>query len=95
MTETIPADRLLHQVAEFLYITMLSNPNLGAGDARNGALEIEAKVGTLVDKNNNERLNLPITTPCALHEGFSKSHVRFESFITEVSISCQVLDGVC
>ena len=95
VTETIPADRLLHQVAEFLYITMLSNPNLGAGDARNGALEIEAKVGTLVDKNNNERLNLPITTPCALHEGFSKSHVRFESFITEVSISCQVLDGVC
>lgn len=87
VTGTLPADHLMHHVAEFLYITMLSHPDLGAGGSKDGALEIEAKVGTLVDKNENDRLKLPVTTPCALHEGFSKSHVRFESFITEVGHS--------
>lgn len=81
----IPADRLLHQIATFLYVAMLSDPELGAGDARNGSLEIEAKIGTLVDKTTDERLSLPVTTPCVLDEGFSKNRVRFESFMTEVS----------
>ncbi|KAF2148755.1 mRNA triphosphatase CET1 [Myriangium duriaei CBS 260.36] len=83
MTETLPADRLIHEIANFLYITMMTNPEIGAGDPRNGSLEIEAKIGTLVDKNSNDRLNLPVATPCLLEEGFSKSRVRFESFMTE------------
>lgn len=88
MTETLPADRLLHQIATFLYITMLSKPDLGAGDPRNGSLEIEAKVGTLVDKGTDQRLNLPVTTPCVLNEGFSRTHLRFESFMTESQHRC-------
>jgi len=80
-----PADRLVHRIATFLYRTMLTRPQLGAGDPTNGSLEIEAKIGTLVDRNTNERIQLPVVTPCVLDENFSKTRCRFESFMNEVS----------
>jgi len=50
-----------------------------------GAFEIEAKLGTLVDRGTRDRLRFPNTTAMVLDPGFSAQSVAFESFMGEVS----------
>lgn len=63
---------------------MLSRSDVGVGDARNGALEIEAKLGTLCDRSTGDRIRFPLMTTAVLDPGWSRDHVRFESKMTEV-----------
>ena len=81
---TEPTEPFIHAVGDYLFTEMLMRHDVGVGDARNGALEIEAKLGALVDRNTDQRLRFPIMTPTVLSREFSQN-VRFESFMTEVS----------
>lgn len=86
ITDTKPRDELVRQVADFLYLTMLRRENIGTGDATRGALEVEAKFGTLIDRNTSERLALPVMTKTVLHQDFSDRNIRFESQMSEVKL---------
>ena len=85
ITNSAPPNDLVRTVSDFLFINMLSRPNIGVGDPRNGALEIEAKIGQLIDRRTNSRLFLPVDTMTALKAGFSREHIKFESFMNEAS----------
>lgn len=85
ITDTEPADQFLHSVCAFLYRELSARPDLGAGDARNGQLEIEAKIGTLVDRDSGQRIRFPVQNAVVLDPGWSPRQLKFESFMTEVN----------
>ena len=87
ITDYKPMEPILQVVGEFIYKQLLSRPELITGDAKAGGIEIEAKIGTLFDRRNNDRLSIPVLTPTIIHEQFSHANIRFESAMTTVSTS--------
>ncbi|KAJ9626986.1 hypothetical protein H2203_003444 [Taxawa tesnikishii (nom. ined.)] len=88
ITDSEPTPGLLHELCDFLFTTMMLHyPDVGVGDPRQGGLEIEAKLGTLVDKDTEQRLFLPVTNPVALNRDFSRERTRFVSSMTEAQHS--------
>ncbi|THZ86599.1 mRNA triphosphatase CET1 [Aureobasidium pullulans] len=75
-------DAFLTQIEKYLFDEMLIRPDVGVGDATSGALEIEAKLGTLIDRNTEQRVQLPVLTPVVLDRNMS-TRLRFESMMTE------------
>ncbi|KAF2224559.1 CYTH-like domain-containing protein [Elsinoe ampelina] len=61
----------------------LRRPELMASNLGGGNIEIEAKIGTLVDIDTKARLQLPIVTTAVLHEEYSK-RLKFESMMNEL-----------
>lgn len=47
-----------------------------------GAFEIEAKLGTLIDRNTDQRVSFPATTETVLDPTWSRTNVRFESSVS-------------
>jgi polynucleotide 5'-triphosphatase len=68
-------------VADFLYLNVVSRGDLGELASRGVDIEIEAKLGQLVDKETNERYRLPVQSECILMDS---SRVGFRSSMTEV-----------
>lgn len=82
-----PADDFLREIGEFLFAHATRN-DIGTGDLRSGALEIEAKLGMLIDKQTGQRVATMGRTNTVLDHSITNSgRIRFESFMTEVSIS--------
>lgn len=84
LTDTLPVPDIVKAVGDYLMHEMLTRGDVGVGDARNGALEIEAKLGTLCDRHTGGRIRFPLMTAAVLDPGWSKENVRFESKMTEV-----------
>ncbi|KAI4721897.1 mRNA triphosphatase CET1 [Aureobasidium sp. EXF-10727] len=76
------SDQFTLHVGKYLFEEILSRADVGVGNAHNGALEIEAKLGTLVDRNTDQRVHLPVQNPVVLDRNMS-SRLRFESHMTE------------
>ncbi|KAH0163861.1 mRNA triphosphatase CET1, partial [Aureobasidium melanogenum] len=76
------SDQFALQVGKYLFEEILRRSDVGVGNAHNGALEIEAKLGTLVDRNTDQRVHLPVLNPVVLDRNMS-SRLRFESHMTE------------
>jgi polynucleotide 5'-triphosphatase len=76
------SDQFTLQVGKYLYEEMLMKSDVGVGNAHNGALEIEAKLGTLVAKSTDQRVHLPVQNPVVLDRNMS-SQLRFESHMSE------------
>ena len=68
-------------VADFLYLNVVSRGDLGELASRGVDIEIEAKLGQLVDKETNERYRLPVQSECILMDS---NRVGFRSSMTEV-----------
>jgi len=68
-------------VADFLYINVLNRSDLGELASRGVEIEIEAKLGQLIDKETNERYSLPVTSECILMDSARRG---FRSSMTEV-----------
>lgn len=68
-------------VADFLYINVLNRSDLGELASRGVEIEIEAKLGQLIDKETQERYSLPVVSECILAE---TARVGFKSSMTEV-----------
>ena len=83
ITGVKPAQALTTQVADFLFMHVVSRPDLGELASRNVEIEIESKLGQLINIENNERLSLPVTTECAISEAYRL--VGFRSAMTEVT----------
>lgn len=86
----IPYEELTREISNFLYGNALSVPGFdepgGIACENNGQLEIEAKLGRIIDKKTNKRLYLPIKTESVIDDTPTGLDVAFESSMTEVGV---------
>jgi hypothetical protein len=79
----VPITSLVKKVMDWLYMSLSANADIGL-NPREGAIEIEAKIGTLVDGDNRDRLALPVTSATVLDQRTSE-RTRFESQMLEAA----------
>lgn len=75
-----PFDMMTKLVADFLYTNVCSRSDLGELGSRGVEIEIEAKLGQLIDRETNDRYYLPVTSECILN---GNARVGFKSSMTE------------
>ncbi|KAL2061189.1 hypothetical protein VTL71DRAFT_7462 [Oculimacula yallundae] len=80
ITNTKPVEQMTKIVADFLYLNVVSRGDLGELASRGVEIEIEAKLGHIIDKDTHERYQLPVKTECVLMEN---ARVGFQSSMTE------------
>lgn len=93
ITNVIPYEEITRIIMDFLFIEVVERKDVGANaagaDLVQGAhLEVEAKLGQLIDKNTNDRVRLPITTECVFNKEDPSWRTTFRSSMTEV---CYIL----
>jgi hypothetical protein len=76
-----PFEQMTKLVADFLYMNVVSRGDLGELASRGVEIEIEAKLGQLIDRETNERYYLPVKSECILNDS---ARVGFRSSMTEV-----------
>jgi polynucleotide 5'-triphosphatase len=76
-----PFEEVPKKVADWLYHHVVTRPDAGELASRGVEVEIEAKLGQLIDKATNERFRLPIESECILS---NTGKVSFKSSMTEV-----------
>lgn len=64
----------------------------GANSSPEGVVEIEAKIGTLIDRSTGQRLALPIQSEVVIHPNYD---LTFESMMTEVSTRHRDMVELC
>lgn len=77
-----PPAPITKQIADFLYVTVIARGDWNQLMSHKIAIEVEAKLGTLIDKSTNQRLELPIASEAVLTHGMS-SKVAFRSEMQE------------
>lgn len=77
-----PYPDMLRSLQDWLYVKLAENADVG-NDPATGAIEIEAKIGTLIQETTGDRVRLPVTTIGLIHPDANK-HYRFESRMEEV-----------
>ena len=92
VTDTEPADELIKNVADFIFPLVVTKDDVGVAPAGGGrglgaVLEIEAKIGKLIDRNTNDRLRLPVLNECMVSHADPNLRIAFESSMTEVSLA--------
>ena len=88
----IPAEELVRIVSDWLFQNVVQRDDVGVGPAGGGAgggavLEIEAKIGQLIDKNTNDRIRLPVLNECVVSHTDPSMRIAFKSSMTEVGPS--------
>lgn len=91
-TNVIPAEELVRIVSDWLFQYVVQRVDVGVGPAGGGTdggavLEIEAKIGQLIDKNTNDRLRLPVLNECVVSHTDPSVRIAFKSSMTEVGPS--------
>jgi hypothetical protein len=81
ITSWVPQEQLSKTVADFLFQTVVLNEDMGEIQSRGVKFEIEAKLGILIDKNTNQRVELPVMTECVLND--AGNWLGFRSTMTE------------
>lgn len=76
-----PQEEVTKLVADFLFMHVVNREDTRELASRGVEIEIEAKLGQLVSKETNQRLNLPIRSETILMEN---QFVGFKSTMTEV-----------
>lgn len=89
IVNVFPFEELTRVVSDFLFNEVVRRDDVGAGPAGGGVgmgavLEIEAKLGQLIDKETNERLRLPVMSECVLSPHDPGLKTAFKSSMTEV-----------
>ncbi len=85
----IPHEELTRAISDFLFLNVVSVPGIGepvVSCGISGQLEIEAKLGKIIDRKTDERLQLPILTESVINDSPTGLDVAFESSMTEVSV---------
>jgi polynucleotide 5'-triphosphatase len=83
-----PYEEISKLVADWLYVTVVSRDDAGELASRGVEVEIEAKLGQLINKDTNDRFILPVKSECILAD---TGRVSFQSSMTEVSLNKLVL----
>jgi hypothetical protein len=97
ITNEIPLTDTSRAIADFLFRFVIGNEDFNQIQSRGVHFEIEAKLGTLIDKHDNQPLRFPILTECILSEdgdwnnrlGFRSNmsegqHRQFNEFLNEM-----------
>lgn len=84
----MPSEEIIRVISDFLFAEVVCRDDVGAGPAGGGAvrgavLEVEAKIGQLIDKNSNDRLRLPVMTECVVSKNDPSLRLAFKSSMTE------------
>lgn len=88
ITNVIPAEELTRGVMDYLIQTVVQmngvafGPAGGSTTGRGAMVEIEAKIGQIIDKNTNDRLRLPVMTECLLSRTDPNLRTAFRSSMT-------------
>lgn len=79
-------DDITKYVADFLFrnVVMQNDPDLVRGGPNSPVIEIEAKIGHIINRENDERFQLPILTETVFHTERMQQNMRFRSSMTEV-----------
>ncbi|OAA52112.1 mRNA capping enzyme, beta subunit, structural domain protein [Metarhizium rileyi] len=80
ITGVKPYEEISKTVADFIFIHVVNNPDIKEIRSRGILFEIEAKLGTLIDKDTNYRVDRLLDTECVLHD---TGRVAFKSSMTE------------
>ncbi|KAH0595125.1 hypothetical protein MHUMG1_06874 [Metarhizium humberi] len=80
ITGVKPYEEISKTVADFVFIHVVNNPDIKEITSRGIQFEIEAKLGTLIDKDTNYRVDRLLDTECVLHD---TGRVAFKSSMTE------------
>lgn len=91
----IPTEELVRIISDWLFQNVVQRADVGVGPAGGGTgggavLEIEAKIGQLIDKNTNDRLRLPVMNECVVSHSDPNIRIAFKSSMTEVGPSLSV-----
>jgi polynucleotide 5'-triphosphatase len=78
-----PTDAMAKEVADWLFRNVVSRADIGELTSRGVEVEIEAKLGQLIDKDTGVRYRLPIRSEAVLSE---TNRIAFRSTMTEVCI---------
>ena len=68
-------------VADFLFLHVVNRNDMGELASRGVEVEIEAKLGQLIDKDSRQRYQLPVRSECILMDN---NRVSFVSSMTQV-----------
>ncbi|KAL8903775.1 MAG: hypothetical protein Q9207_003699 [Kuettlingeria erythrocarpa] len=88
ITDVIPAEELTRTVMDYLIHTVVQmngvafGPAGGSATGRGAVVEIEAKIGQIIDQNTNDRLRLPVETECVLSRNDPNLRTQFRSSMT-------------
>ena len=82
VTPIVPPNPITKQIADFLYVTVIDRNDWNQLLSHKIQIEVEAKLGTLIDKGTNQRLELPIASEAVLTHGMV-SKVAFRSEMVE------------
>jgi hypothetical protein len=91
ITGFIPHEEVTKLLCDFLFQHVVMRNDVGAGPAGSAAagqgaiIEIEAKLGHVMDMDRGERLNLPILTETVVNRDIPRFRTSFESSMTVVS----------
>ncbi|KAI3319307.1 mRNA triphosphatase CET1 [Xylariaceae sp. AK1471] len=79
---SVPIDTISRRAADFFVFYVLDGPNPDELRARGATIEIEAKLGTIIDKSTNDRIELRMVDAgdCIIQEG---SRIAFRSSMNE------------
>ncbi|KAI9674872.1 MAG: mRNA-capping enzyme subunit beta [Trizodia sp. TS-e1964] len=85
---TVPYEEVTRVISDFLFVQVVRREDVAVSSinepGRPGAqLEIEAKIGQLIDKYTNVRLKLPVLNECVVSQNDSSLKVNFKSSMTE------------
>jgi len=83
VTGDVPQSSLTKVVADFLFATMLKNDSIEEIQRLPVQFEVEAKLGTVIDRSTKQRLQLPVLSDCVV-DGGQGDWVGFRSSMTEV-----------
>ena len=86
----IPSEELTRVVSDWLFEHVVLREDVGVGPAGGAAdqgavLEIEAKIGQLMDKNTNDRIRIPVLNECVVSHTDPNLKIAFKSSMTEGS----------
>ncbi|KAL8765801.1 MAG: hypothetical protein Q9194_006459 [Teloschistes cf. exilis] len=88
ITNVIPAEELSKAISDYLFTTVVNMNGVqfgpAGGTASHGAMvEVEAKIGQIIDKNTNDRIRIPVSTECMLSRNDPNLRTAFRSSMTE------------
>ncbi|KAK4237523.1 CYTH-like domain-containing protein [Achaetomium macrosporum] len=81
ITNSVPQESFTKAIADFIFQYVILNQDRGEIQSRGVKFEIEAKLGMLIDKATNHRVDLPVLSECILSD--SGNWLGFRSSMTE------------
>ncbi|KAI4160427.1 MAG: hypothetical protein LQ342_005751 [Letrouitia transgressa] len=88
ITNVVPAEELTREISNYLFAEVVQRNGCGfapaGGMQSSGAIvEIEAKIGNIIDRNTNDRIRIPVMTECILDRNDPSLRTAFRSSMTE------------